>query len=49
MQPEGRFVGDAEKQIDELLDRLVATSNCTVMLKPEDRIEKLERQKLFLA
>ena len=44
-----RQLKDAEKQIEELLDRLVEASNRTVMLKLEERIEKLERQKLVLA
>ena len=44
-----RQLRDAEKQIEELIDRLVETDNRTVAKKFEERIDKLERQKIVLA
>ena len=40
---------EAEKQIEELLDRLVDTDTRTVAKKLEERIDKLERDKFVLA
>lgn len=44
-----RQLKDAEKQIDDLIDRLVETQNRTVAQRLEERIDKLERQKIVLA
>jgi len=42
-------IKDVEKQIEDLLDRLLETENRTVMKKLEERIDTLERQKIVLA
>ena len=44
-----RQLKDTEKQIEELIDRLVEMGNRTVVKKLEERIEKLERHKIVLA
>lgn len=44
-----QLIKQVEKQIDELLDRVVEASSRSVVSAYESRIEKLERQKIVLA